>query len=108
VTALWSANKAMKAIIIGLNSAYEEAETRGFIAKTLTPLVFTGSLIVFAVAAIGVAAVGAAWTETAPPALQAVWAIVYWAMLFSGVVLAMTLLYRFGPSRSRVRWRWVT
>ncbi|MET3780748.1 uncharacterized BrkB/YihY/UPF0761 family membrane protein [Brevundimonas sp. 1080] len=34
LTALWSANKAMKAIVTGLNIAYEEEERRGFIAKT--------------------------------------------------------------------------
>lgn len=108
LTALWSANKAMKAIVTGLNIAYEETETRGLIAKTLTPLAFTLGLILFAAAAIGLAAVGAGWTETAPRIVQIVWMVFYWSVLFCGVVLGMTLLYRFGPSRSRARWRWVT
>lgn len=108
LTALWSANKAMKAIVTGLNIAYEEEERRGFIAKTLTPLAFTVGLILFAMAAIGLAAVGARWTDAAHPVVQLVWTVLYWSALFSGVVVGMTLLYRFGPSRSRVRWRWVT
>ena len=108
VTALWSANKAMKAIVTGLNIAYEEDETRGLVAKTLTPLVFTLGLIVFALSAIGLGAVGAGWTETAIPAARVVWTVFYWGALFGGVILGMTLLYRFGPSRSRARWQWVT
>lgn len=108
VTALWSANKAMKAIVTGLNIAYEEAETRGLIAKTLTPLAFTVGLVVFSLAAISLAAVGAGWTATATPVVKVVWTVFYWSALFTGVVLGMTLLYRFGPSRSRARWRWVT
>lgn len=108
LTALWSANKAMKAIVTGLNIAYEEAETRSFVAKTLTPLAFTIGLVVFAMAAIGFAAAGAGLTANAAPFAQIVWTVFYWSVLFSGVVLGMTLLYRFGPSRRRARWRWVT
>ncbi|MET3780747.1 YihY family inner membrane protein [Brevundimonas sp. 1080] len=59
-------------------------------------------------AAIGLAAVGARWTGAANPIMQILWTILYWSVLFSGVVVGMTLLYRFGSSRSRVRWRWVT
>lgn len=107
-TALWSANGAMKAIITGLNIAYEEKEKRGFLKKTLVPLAFTLGLITFAITAIGLGAVGASASARFGALAGGVFTVIYWLGLFLGVVIGMTLLYRFGPSRDRVRWRWIT
>ncbi|WP_312082742.1 YihY/virulence factor BrkB family protein [Brevundimonas sp.] len=108
VTALWSANKAMKAVITGLNIAYEETEARGLVVKTLVPLAFTFGLIVFALLAIGLGAIGAGVGERYGLAAGAVWTGLYWLILFAGVIVGTALLYRFGPSRSRARWRWIS
>jgi len=107
-TALWSANGAMKAIITGLNIAYDETEKRGFVAKTLVPLGFTLALITFAATAIGLGALGAGVAASFGDLAGIAYTVIYWLGLFFGLVVGMTLLYRFGPSRSRVRWRWVT
>jgi len=107
-TALWSANKAMKAIITGLNIAYEEKEKRGFLAKTLTPLAFTVALLFFALTAIGLGAFGAAVQDLFGAVAGVAYTVLYWLLLFCGVTLGMALLYRFGPSRSRARWRWIS
>ncbi|KAK0360011.1 hypothetical protein LTR94_029001, partial [Friedmanniomyces endolithicus] len=107
-TALWSANKAMKSVITGLNIAYEETEKRSLLAKTMTPLAFTVGLVGLAVAAIGLGAVGAGVDQRFGPAAGLAYNLIYWLALFSGVVFGMALLYRFGPSRSTVRWRWIS
>lgn len=107
-TAFWSANKAMKAVITGLNIAYEEKEERGLLVKTLVPLAFTVGLILFALAAIGLGAIGAGVGERFGDLAGAIWTGLYWLVLFAGVIVAMALLYRFGPSRSRARWRWIS
>jgi membrane protein len=31
-----------------------------------------------------------------------------WPLLFVAILFALACLYRFGPSRERPRWRWVT
>lgn len=108
VTALWSANKAMKALITGLNIAYDEKETRGFLLKTLVPLAFTSMSVVFAVTALGLGAAGPVFIRRLGPGAELAFTAVYWLFLFIGVVVGIALLYRFGPSRSPARWRWIT
>ncbi|MBV9077676.1 MAG: YihY/virulence factor BrkB family protein [Methylobacteriaceae bacterium] len=107
---LWSANAGMKAIFDALNVAYEEKEKRSFIGLNLTSLVFTFGMIVFLVVAItGVVVLPAALAYVGLGALTEwlVW-IGRWPALFAVLLLVLALLYRFGPSRERPRWRWVT
>ena len=105
---IWSANGAMKAIIAALNIAYEETEKRKFFAKTATSLAFTLGFLVFAFAAI---AVLAAPTAIAPLLGEAA-AATFRAISLPGLVAAMGLglatLYRYGPSRDRMKWRWIS
>lgn len=106
--ALWSANGAMKAIITGLNIAYEEREKRGIVGKILVPLAFTVGFLAFAVIAIALAAIGASLADRLGSGAGWLYGLVYWPMLFVGLAAGMALLYRFGPSRSTVRWRWIS
>jgi membrane protein len=107
-TALWSANKAVKAIITGLNIAYDEKEKRGLVLKTLVPLAFTVGLVAFALSAFALGAGSAVLGARFGPVVGFAVSVIYWLTLFLGVVLGMALLYRFGPSRSPARWRWIT
>lgn len=108
LVALWSANGAMKAIITGLNIAYEETEKRSFIGKIAVPLAFTVGFLLFAIAAIALATVGAYVTEHWGKSAGWVFAAIYWPTLLIVFALGLTVLYRFGPSRRPVRWRWIT
>jgi membrane protein len=106
--AIWSANGATKAMITGLNIAYDEKEERKFIAKTLTPLALTVGFLLFVVASACLMAsapfVGARFGETSGR--------LYTALCLGGIVLGMIVgvacLYRFGPSRDKVKWRWIS
>lgn len=105
---LWSANGACKALFLGLNIAYEEEETRGFVRLTLTTMAFTIGLLAAFVVLVGAAvAVPAAILLLGYEAEGVVRAIL-WPGLALTVWLAVTLLYRYGPSRERARWRWVS
>lgn len=105
---IWSANGAIKAMILGLNIAYEEEEKRSFLIRTGISLAFTlGFLLLAALLAatsVSVAA-AAAWFGPAGAVLAA-W--LRWPILALGVVAAVTVLYRYGPSRDRAKWRWVS
>jgi membrane protein len=105
---IWSANGAMKALIAGLNIAYDEKEKRKFLAKTLTSLAFTIGFIVFAIVALGAMAVVPALGKLVGNAAGAVTAVIAWPLVVACLGLGLATLYRYGPSRDPVKWRWIS
>ena len=108
---LWGANAATKAIFDALNIIYKETEKRSFIELTLRSLVFTLggiALVLLAVGSIVVVPVAlkvvGMWDGSAAPLLS----LLRWPLLFVAILFALACLYRFGPSRERPQWRWVT
>lgn len=108
LASIWSANGAIKALITGLNIAYEEHEQRSFIRKTLVSLAFTLGFLVFATAAIAILAAGPAIQTFVGERAAMVFSWVSWPVLLVGLIVGLALLYRFGPSRDPVRWKWIT
>lgn len=106
---LWSANAGMKALFRGLNIAYEETETRGFLKLNLITLAFTlGMVLFFALSLAAVVAIPIALeTMRVDPALLPV-AWLRWPLLLVATMGGLALLYRFGPSRETAKWRWVS
>jgi membrane protein len=108
LVSLWSANAGMKALMDGLNIAYEERERRGFIRLNLISLGFTAGALVFIISAIALVVavpLGLALFGYAGPDLM-VW--LRWPLLLAMIVVSLELLYRYGPSREAARWRWVS
>ena len=101
--AVWSASGGFKALIEGLNVAFEVSEKRGFLRLTANALIFSLAGIAFAAMA---AAVGLALPEVSH---QSVWSrILMWPLLFLACALVLAIVYRFGPDRPQPRWRWIT
>jgi membrane protein len=108
--ALWSANAGMKAIIDALNVVYDESEKRSFIKLNLVSLAFTlGALIFLGTALSGVVILPLAlsWLGFETLTEQLI-AILRWPALMIAVLLWLAVLYRFGPSRRKAQWRWIT
>ena len=108
--ALWSANAGMKAIIDALNVVYDEREKRGFVNLTLVALSFTlGGIafIIVALAAVVLFPLVLAWIGFESRSGELV-AILRWPALLVIVVLALGVLYRYGPSRTPARWQWLS
>ncbi|CAN5342279.1 hypothetical protein BH09PSE2_BH09PSE2_03690 [soil metagenome] len=106
---LWSANGAVKALFHGLNIAFEERETRGIVKLNLVSLAFTLGAIVFSLLAVGAVvvapvALGYLGLDAGAHAL----ALLRWPVLMLILVGGLSLIYRYGPSRSQPRWRWLT
>jgi membrane protein len=108
--ALWSANAGMKAIFDALNVIYDEDEKRGLVWLNLVSLFFT-------VCAIAGAGLAIALVVVFPLLLAAfgltsldhpVVAYFRWPLLFVLVIFTLAVLYRYGPSRALVKWRWIT
>jgi membrane protein len=105
---IWSANGAMKAVITGLNVAYDEHEKRGFIRQTALSLGFTLGFLTFILGVIGVLAVHAGLEAARGPSVALAFAGVAWPLVLLGLIGGLALLYRFGPSRDHVQWRWIS
>ncbi len=108
--ALWSANQGSKAMLSALNGVYGEKENRGFVKLTATSLAFTvggvaallGGLALLLVLPVVFGAIGLAGI------LDDILKLVRWPVILVGLVAALATLYRFGPSRHRARWRWIS
>jgi membrane protein len=105
---IWSSNAGIKAVIAGLNVAYEEHEQRDFLRLNLISLGFTAG-------AVGFALITTAGIATAPNILDGLGlsglesiSLLRWPVLLLIVTGMLSLLYRYGPSRARARWAWIT
>ncbi|HWB48897.1 MAG TPA: YihY/virulence factor BrkB family protein [Stellaceae bacterium] len=105
---LWSANGGIKALFDALNVVYEEKEARGFFRLNATSLGFTAGLIGFVLLAIAALVAVPAVMAYFPSALAEMLDYARWPVLLVLVALALSLIYRYGPSRRKPQWRWVS
>ncbi len=108
---LWGANAGTKSVFDALNIIYKEGEKRSFIVLTLHSLVFTLGGIALLILAAG-------FVVVVPVLLNALgistasWAgmlgLLRWPLLLCVILFGLACLYRYGPSRARPQWKWVT
>lgn len=110
VVSLWSANKGMKALISGVNIAFDEHETRGFFKLNATALAMTIGAMVLGIVAIALVAVLPAVLGHLGlgQAGQLAVRLARWPLLAVGLTLVLACVYRYGPDRQRPKWRWTT
>jgi len=108
IISIWSANAAMNAMLGGLNVAYELSEQRGFVRLTLESLAFTFGAIVLSLAASTLFLLAPRAAYLFGPNALTTLAPLRWPILAVAVMGILAVLYRFGPSRARAHWRWVT
>lgn len=109
-TSLWSANQATKALFDALNVVYDETEKRGFVLRTAVTLAFTVGGIVFVLLAMAAVValpvlldfVGLGWIT------DLLLRVLRWPVLLVALAALLACIYRFGPSREKARWQWVT
>jgi membrane protein len=110
LVALWSASKGAKALIAGLNIAYEEEERRGLVRQQLVYLAFTLGFVAFAALSIGMIAVLphlTGWLPLGRFGTGLTFALT-WALVLGLLLLGLAAVYRYGPSRNNPRWQWVS
>jgi membrane protein len=108
--ALWSANAGAKAIIDALNVVNEEREKRSFIHVNLVSLAFTAggiAALLLMVSAVVAMPLALDHLGLAPPG-QLIVSLARWPLLFTMLLVALGLLYRFGPSRRQAQWQWLS
>jgi membrane protein len=109
--ALFGARNGAGSVITALNVAYEEKEKRGFVAVNLLALGITCAAVAVAIfALIAIAALGhlEALMPGAPGAMLVLGKILSYVLLGCGGAAVAATLYRYGPSREKARWTWIT
>jgi membrane protein len=108
--ALYSANNGILTLFEAMNIAYDETEKRSYLKLYGTSLLFTLGAIVMAILAIvsvGVVPAVLAFMGLGSVA-ETLISLARWPVLFVASAFAISLLYRYGPSRERAKWRWIT
>jgi membrane protein len=111
MVALYGGTNGAGAIITALNIAYEEKEKRTLFRFYLSAMAMTLVAVVLAVLTLaGVTLVTQleAVVPSASAALVAAGKAVAYAMLLLITSGVAATLYRFGPSREKARWTWIT
>ena len=108
---LWSANAGTKSIFDALNIIYKEQEKRSFMALTLQALAFTvGGIVLAILALVGIVVVPVALKllGLSDQSGVALLARLRWPLLYLVILGGLACLYRWGPSRTKPEWRWVS
>lgn len=108
--AIYSSAKGVKALIMGLNVAYDEDEKRGFIKLNIAALSLTFVLIMAMIMSLAIVIVIPILLELVglSPAADILVSLARWPILFALAMFGLAILYRYAPSREEPRWRWVS
>lgn len=108
--AIYLSTRATTSLIHGVNIAYGERESRGFVRFWITVILLTTTML-FAAVTLALLLIGL------PAALAFLpwdfeverWiSIARWIIAALIFCLGLSILYRWGPSRRRAKWRWLT
>ena len=109
--AIWGARNAAGSLIIALNIAYEEEEKRSWVKVTLLSLAITAGAVLLAMVgavAIGVMAQLQSWLPNIGPVGVIAGKVLAYLLLGALAAAAAATLYRYGPSRAKAKWTWIT
>lgn len=107
---LWSAKKGTNALFEGINIAYDEKDTRGFVRKNLLTLAATVAMVTGGIVAIGLVALLPATLGLLPlhPAILDVLIWVRWPLVTALIVVFLAGIYNVAPDRESAEWRWLS
>jgi membrane protein len=108
--ALWGATRGIKGLISGLNIVYGEDERRGFVKLNAMALGLTLGAIVFGLMALTMVAAVPPLLQVLPLGdfMKSLLSALRWPVLAVFVLVGLSIVYRYAPSRETPRWRWVT
>jgi membrane protein len=108
LTALWSASSGMKALITGVNMAYDESETRKFVKMRGLALGLTlGAMLLMGIALFLIVGVPPL-ADGLPTALEWTLLLLRWPLLAALLVVGLAVIYRYAPDRDNPKWGWVS
>lgn len=110
VVALWGATRGTRALMLALNTVYNERENRNILRLNIAAVGITLALVLFVAVTLGLVAVLPAVLRAVGtgPVTQWIVTLVKWPVLIAAVILALGAFYRWGPSRAAAKWHWLT
>ena len=108
--AIWGARAGTSSLMSGLNVATERREQRSFLHFNLMALGLTLGAIVFALIALTAVAIIPIVIDVLPidVTLRSWLAYARWPVLGAFILLALDVVYRFGPSQRNPRWHFIS
>lgn len=106
--ALWSASGGYKALVDGLNVAFEVQESRSIFRVSFNALIFTAAAIMLAIVLV-VSSVGipAALSDNDPRLLK-MYEVLVWPIATLTCAFGIGVVYRIGPNQPVGTTRWLT
>lgn len=108
LAALWAASKGMQALVVALNIAYDEEETRTFLRLRGLAVGLTVGLAVAAVVGVGGMVLAGKLASALGTVGEIAIGVLRWPILGAFAVLMLAVLYRYSPDRDAPAWRWVS
>ena len=107
---LWSSNGGMKAMFDALNIVYHEKEKRGFFKLNAVSLALTFGAIGFVILAlVSITVVPLILEYFGLSSLAGTLIkIARWPLLLVVASFCIAVIYRYGPSRDKPKWRWIS
>ena len=108
--AIWSAKAGVSALMTGLNIANETTEKRSLLIQQSAALALTVGAILFAILSLAAVALLPALIDFLPlsPDAKNALGLGRWPLLAVLICFSLAIMYRFGPYRTRAKWRWIT
>lgn len=107
---IYSSAQGMSALTTATNIAYHERERRSFVRLIGNAILFTlcGLAGFLMLLGLGIAVPLVLSVLPLGPIAKEIALVVRWVLLWCFAVLALAVIYRYGPCRENARWRWVT
>ncbi len=106
----YSATKGMRALVQGFNIAYKETEKRNFLKLNWLCFWLTLVLMIYFMVSLSLVAGLPAIVQLIPmpEIVSGLLLLLRWPLLMTIAFGGLAILYKYGPSRRRPRWRWIT
>ena len=105
---LWSASAGMKHLIEAVNSAYDEEESRGYVALRLRAIALTVGVVAFLAVAVAVITVLPGLFDHLGVVGSLLLGVARFGGLFAAFIVGLGVLYRYAPDRDKPQWQWVS
>jgi membrane protein len=108
--ASWSMWSATGMLMTAVNTCYGEEDRRGIVSFNLHAVALGAGLALFGTTALALVAVlpAALALLPVPEAWDQVLGLVRWPILAGTVLLALAVVYRYGPDRAEPKWQWLS
>ncbi|WDR03238.1 YihY/virulence factor BrkB family protein [Devosia algicola] len=108
--AFWSSSAGVRAMFQAMNVAYHEEEKRSFVVLYLVALVFTIAGAMAGLFIVSIVLILPTVLNLLPGTTGLEWIvrIASYVIMMIVLLLGISALYRWGPSRENAKWRWLT